>query len=160
MSRLEQTLLFELPKLRRGEVYPRAESVQALPRLSAVVMAGGGWSCLAIKVGKMPVDASHRTPSDPDGQPLVGDNTSRDDPQTLGNARRLILVAREETALWRYMVEHYGQIDGLQVLLDRRQGERRRQGQSYEAERRIAQRRHPPEGEDDIRHHPFVVITR
>ena len=72
----------------------------------------------------------------------------------------LIIVARDETALWQYMTRHYGEFKDVQVLHDRRQRERREQVQTYEPERRRTERRRPPTIDDDLRNQPFVIVPQ
>ena len=79
---------------------------------------------------------------------------------TRDTVRYLIIVARDETDLWHYMTRDFGEFKGLQVLLDRRQRERRQQVQTYEPERRREERRRPPTIDDDLRHQPFVIVPQ
>ena len=72
----------------------------------------------------------------------------------------LIVVARDETALWQHMTRHYGEFKGVQVVHDRRQRERRQQVQTHEPERRRAERRHLPTIDDDLRDQPFVIVPQ
>ncbi len=72
--------------------------------------------------------------------------------------RCLIIVAREAPDLWFYLTQTYGQIKGFQVLVDRRERERRQQVQSYAPERRQADRRRPPTIERTLRRQPFLFV--
>jgi hypothetical protein len=74
--------------------------------------------------------------------------------------RSLIIVARHELDLWLYLTQSYGGIPELQVLLDRRQGERRHQVQRHTPERRKADRRHALSSEESLRRQPFLVVPR
>ena len=73
-------------------------------------------------------------------------------------AHCLIIVAREQPELWRYMTRHFVRFTRVQVLLDRRQGERRQRFQRYEPERRRLDRRRPPRLETDLRSRPYVIV--
>ena len=75
-------------------------------------------------------------------------------------AQFLIVVARDETALWQYMTRHYGEFKGVQVVHDRRRQERRQQVQPHEPERRRTERRHLPTIDDDLRDQPFVIVPQ
>ena len=74
--------------------------------------------------------------------------------------RYLVIVSREELDLWLYLTQTYGGIKGFQVLLDRRQRERRQPGQPVALERRRADRRRPPSAEGDLRRQPFLLVTQ
>ncbi len=74
--------------------------------------------------------------------------------------RSLIIVAREELDLWLYLTRTYGGIPELQVLLDRRQVERRHQIQPHTPERRKADRRRSLSSEETLRRQPFLVVPR
>jgi hypothetical protein len=77
---------------------------------------------------------------------------------TRDTLRCVIIVARDETDLWHYMARDFGEFKGLQVILDRRQRERRQQVQRYQPERRREERRHPPTMDEDLRRQPFVIV--
>ncbi len=72
--------------------------------------------------------------------------------------RCLIIVARDAPDLWFYLTRTYGQIKGFQVLVARRERERRQQVQPYAPERRQADRRRPPTIERTLRRQPFLFI--
>ena len=73
--------------------------------------------------------------------------------------RYLVIVSREELDLWRHVAQYTGELQGVQILLDRRQRERRQLGQPVALERRRADRRRPPTAEGDLRRHPFLLVT-
>jgi cytoskeletal protein CcmA (bactofilin family) len=52
-------------------------------------------------------------------------------------------MAREGLGLWRSLARHLGVNRGIEVVFDRRQGERRRRIQSVDRERRREERRRP-----------------
>ena len=86
------------------------------------------------------------------GGPTAGPRTTR--------PRFRIIVAREEPDLWLYLTRSYGGIQGLEVLLDHRQGERRHQVQPYTPERRQAERRRPPAPEKNRRPQLFRIVPQ
>jgi len=79
---------------------------------------------------------------------------------TRNTVQYLIVVARDQTALWQHMTRHYGEFKGVRVVHDRRQRERRQQVQTYEPERRRTERRRLPTIDDDLRNQPFVIIPQ
>ena len=74
--------------------------------------------------------------------------------------RCLIIVARHETDLWHYMKSHYAEFRDMLVLLDRRHEERRQRVQTSPSDRRGPDRRHQPTNDEDLRRHPFVIISQ
>ncbi len=74
-------------------------------------------------------------------------------------SRCLVIVSREELDLWRHMTQYNGEIKGVQVLLDRRQRERRQQDQPVALERRRADRRRPLPADEDLRRQPFLLVA-
>jgi hypothetical protein len=58
-------------------------------------------------------------------------------------ARYLIVVQRGETDLYEHLRRRFHEIEFVEVLLDRRQAERRRRRGSVAGERRQADRRQP-----------------
>jgi hypothetical protein len=59
-------------------------------------------------------------------------------------ARWLIVVEREQAALFRHLTERFLDVAFVEIVLDRRQGERRRAQSPVDEERRRAERRAPP----------------
>ena len=72
--------------------------------------------------------------------------------------RGLIIVARDQPDLWRTLTREFGQSQEIRVLLDRRQGERRKEDQSYVPDRRGTERRSLPRIEDDVRSRQYVLV--
>jgi hypothetical protein len=72
--------------------------------------------------------------------------------------RGLIIVARDQPDLWRTLTREFGQSQEIRVLLDRRQGERRKEDQSYVPDRRGVERRSLPRIEDDVRSRQYVLV--
>ena len=74
--------------------------------------------------------------------------------------RQLIVVARSQLALCDYLRAQFCGDRDVEVILDRRWGERRQRVQAHEPERRRADRRQGPPREGDLRTHGFAVIHR
>jgi hypothetical protein len=72
--------------------------------------------------------------------------------------RGLIIVARDQPDLWRALTREFGQCHEIRVLLDRRQGERRKDNRAYTPDRRGADRRNLPRIEDDVRSRQYVLV--
>jgi hypothetical protein len=72
----------------------------------------------------------------------------------------LIIVARDQPDLWRYLVKQFaGQME-VRVLQDRRQWERRQRRQTWVPERRSADRRSPLTISTDLRRRSFLIVPR
>lgn len=79
--------------------------------------------------------------------------------QRNGNVvRGLIIVARNQLDLWQTLTREFGQSREIRVLLDRRQGERRKDNRVYEPDRRGGDRRSLPRIEDDVRARQYVLV--
>ena len=72
--------------------------------------------------------------------------------------RSLIIVAREQTDLWRALTDEFRNVAQIQVLLDRREAERRRVTKPVAQERRGVQRRSAPSLEEDLRARQYVLV--
>lgn len=72
--------------------------------------------------------------------------------------RYLIVVARDQPALCDYLTRNFSGDAKVQVLLDRRRGERRQRVEPYEPERRRAERRRWPDIGRDLRYRSVVII--
>ncbi|MBI3458447.1 MAG: hypothetical protein HY002_21960 [Candidatus Rokubacteria bacterium] len=59
------------------------------------------------------------------------------------SARWLLIVQRDELALYRYLSLRFHDLGFVEVIRDRRQGDRRRSDTRVEADRRRADRRQP-----------------
>jgi hypothetical protein len=77
--------------------------------------------------------------------------------QSTGMIRALVVVARDQPDLWQSLTQHFAANEDVQVLLNRRQGERRQQAQTYERDRRGPDRRRPPSIESDVSHRRYVI---
>jgi hypothetical protein len=72
--------------------------------------------------------------------------------------RSLIIVSREQPDLWQTLTREFGQSEEIQVILDRRQGERRRDPRITLADRRGPDRRNLSRIEDDLRYRQYVLV--
>jgi len=72
--------------------------------------------------------------------------------------RGMIIVARDQTDLWRTLMQEFAQSQEICILLDRRQGERRKGSQFYAPDRRGVDRRSLPRIEDDVRSRQYVLV--
>jgi len=73
--------------------------------------------------------------------------------------RYLLIVARSQPDLWRYMEHNFAGDEKVEVILDRRRGERRQRAQAHEPERRQGERRRQPSLDKDLAYR-FLVIVR
>lgn len=78
--------------------------------------------------------------------------------QAVGKVRCLFIVARNQPDLWHNLSRDFSGDEEVQVLLDRRRGERRRGLQPNEPERRRADRRRQPSVDNDLRYRSFVIL--
>lgn len=79
-------------------------------------------------------------------------------PSVKDTVRSLIIVARDQQELWQALTCEFKDIPEIQILLDRRQGERRRVAQPVTQDRRGVQRRNLPRLEDDLRARKYVLV--
>ena len=78
-------------------------------------------------------------------------------PPPTGIMRALVVVARDQPDILESLTQHFAANEDVQVLLDRRQGERRQRVQTYEGDRRGPDRRRPPSVESDFSHRRYVI---
>lgn len=69
----------------------------------------------------------------------------------------LLIVPRDRRDLYEYLDRQFTEVDNFEVILDRRQADRRQRGEPREPERRRAQRRRPS---DSYRRTDWFVIAR
>jgi hypothetical protein len=79
--------------------------------------------------------------------------------EELGALGHLVVVARDQRALYHYLSQVSSQDAQLLVLLDRRREERRRRGEGATPERRQGDRRTPGQAEA-LAERGVVVVTR
>jgi hypothetical protein len=56
----------------------------------------------------------------------------------------MLIVAREQPQVYDYLKQVFSAVEKVEVILDRRRGERRRRNEPHEPERRQGQRRRDP----------------
>lgn len=78
---------------------------------------------------------------------------------TADNVRCLFVVARDHFDLWHYLRRDFATDEGVQVILDRRRGDRRQRYETPEQERRRSDRRRPSI-DHDLRYRSFVIIHK
>lgn len=83
----------------------------------------------------------------------VGTSAWRDDP-----IRFLAIVAKNEQDVFVRVTREFLDDPRVCVLRDRRRRERRQRSQEHEPDRRRADRRHPPDYWEDLRHHAVVIV--
>jgi len=76
---------------------------------------------------------------------------------TRDRIRCLFIVARDQPNVWRFLKQDFAGDARVQVILDRRRGERRKHGQTHEPDRRQADRRRAAI-DTDLRYRSFVII--
>lgn len=72
----------------------------------------------------------------------------------------LLIVARNQSDLWRYLKDNFAADQKVEVILDRRRAERRQRIQPQEPERRQGERRRRPSIDNDLSYRFFVIIRR
>jgi hypothetical protein len=73
-------------------------------------------------------------------------------------ARHLFIVSRSETSLYQYLIERFIDDSNVEIILDRRRGERRRAQQGL-PERRQADRRTHPEVDLELQSRSLAILT-
>lgn len=87
------------------------------------------------------------------------DNTGTTRPSPIENTvRSLIIVAQPQRDLHQALTDEFGGIAAIQILLDRRRGERRRAAQPVARDRRAHERRSLPRLEDDLRARRYILV--
>jgi hypothetical protein len=89
---------------------------------------------------------------------MPNETNSVSPPSAKDTVRSFIIVARDQQELWQALTREFKGIPEIQVLLDRRQGERRRVAQPVVQDRRGGQRRSLPHLEDDLRARQYVLV--
>ncbi len=72
----------------------------------------------------------------------------------------LFIVAWNRPDLWDYWKRWFAGVESVEVILDRRRGERRQVPQAFEPERRGAERRCRQDIDDELRTGGFAIVTR
>lgn len=74
-------------------------------------------------------------------------------------ARHLFLVSRHEPRLYEYLVDRFRDDGNVEVILDRRRGERRSRSAHQGPERRRADRRFRQEIDAELQVRSHVILT-
>ncbi len=72
----------------------------------------------------------------------------------------LLIVARSQPDLWHHLKDNFAGDDKVEVILDRRRGQRRQRIQAHEPERRQGERRRQPNLDKDLTYRSFVIVRR
>ena len=73
--------------------------------------------------------------------------------------RTLFIVSRHHPDLYAYLRERFAGDRGVEVILDRRLGQRRQRSRSHETERREDDRRQRPEVDVELQSRSHAIIT-
>ena len=76
---------------------------------------------------------------------------------TRNKVRCLFIVARDQPDLWHHLKRDFAE-EEVQVILDRRRGDRRQRVEAQEPERRRADRRRQPSVDNNLRYRSFVIV--
>jgi hypothetical protein len=74
-------------------------------------------------------------------------------------ARHLFIVSRNHQDLYTYLCERFANDPNVEVILDRRHGQRRQRMVSGLPERRARDRRGRPEADAELVTHSHVILT-
>jgi hypothetical protein len=74
-------------------------------------------------------------------------------------ARHLFVVSRSEASLYQYLIERFIDDPNVEVILDRRRGERRRRASQDLPGRRRADRRTHPEVDLELLSRSLAILT-
>ncbi len=74
--------------------------------------------------------------------------------------RYLLIVARTQPDLWRYLKDNFAGDEKVEVIADRRRGERRQRPQPHEPERRQGEGRRQPSPDRDLTYRSFVIVRQ
>jgi hypothetical protein len=72
----------------------------------------------------------------------------------------IFIVAWNRPDLWDYWKRWFSGVETVDVVLDRRRGERRRVPRAVEPERRQTERRSQPGVDDELRTAGFAIVAR
>ena len=68
------------------------------------------------------------------------------------------IVARDRLDFWDFWTRWFSGVAEVQLILDRRKGERRQQVQPHEPERRGGDRRRQPNIDEEVRDTGFAIV--
>ena len=93
---------------------------------------------------------------------MVLDDVSRvapaDEQPEAPRPRYLIVVARDQPDLWRHLRQSFGELRGVDVVLDRRHGGRWQWAQSWEYEQRGMDRRRAADAASRLSHRSVMIV--
>ena len=72
--------------------------------------------------------------------------------------RARIIVARDRPLVWQALTEHFTVNEDVELVLDRRSGERRQRVQTQNSDRRKKGRRDPIDIEHNVHHREYVIV--
>ncbi|MBI2154898.1 MAG: hypothetical protein HYU24_14525 [Candidatus Rokubacteria bacterium] len=75
-------------------------------------------------------------------------------------ASHLFIVAWNRPDLWDYWKRWFAGVENVEVILDRRRGERRQPSQVNDPERRQEERRHRTDIDDELQSMGFAIVSR
>jgi hypothetical protein len=99
-------------------------------------------------------------PSGTEAEHMPGESGTREAETSVGRVQGLIIVARDQPDLWRYLAQQFAEHTEIRVLLDRRQWERRHRIRRCDPERRRADRRRPLSHDTDLRYRSFLIVPQ
>lgn len=106
-----------------------------------------------------PVRGASRSSGGPAGaRPRPRAPTARPEAPTGPGAPRLLIVAQDQPALCRALLQAFGGSPQLRVLRDGRWANRRRQARAVPVDRRRRERRSPPRIEEDLQLRPYLLV--
>jgi hypothetical protein len=76
------------------------------------------------------------------------------------NARHLFIVSRDQPGLYEFLQQEFSEHSDVDVVLDRRQGERRRSSPARPDDRRQSDRRAPRGLEAEIQTRGYAIVHR
>jgi len=91
---------------------------------------------------------------------MLANSSSPRSQSTSETTRYLIIVARDQSDLWRYLTQNIADYGGVEVLLDRRQEGGWRWAQMREMQERGADRRSRSSAGGGLRDRAFVIVPR
>lgn len=75
-------------------------------------------------------------------------------------ASHIFIVAWNRPDLWDYWKRWFSGVDNVEVILDRRRGERRQPSEASDPERRQDERRQRPDIDEELRNIGFAIVSR
>jgi len=73
--------------------------------------------------------------------------------------RHLFIVSRRDRALYEYLLTRFADDDRVEVILDRRYGDRRRNSRTIGSDRRRSERRTSSHVQQELETYSHVILT-